>query len=90
MTRILQRWYSVAFRGVSVAVALLLLSFFGLPVASAAETRNDDFRKAIKINKVPFSHLQNTSGATRGSEEPYACDARATVWFKVTPEADTR
>lgn len=68
-----------------VALALVL-SLGAVDVARAAPA-NDNFAQAVQIEALPFSTMQDTTGATTQRDEPW-CFADATVWFRFTPSSD--
>lgn len=79
-------WRSIA------AVAALALGLI-TPVAAHAATppANDDFAASVPIPALPFSVEQDTSAATKASDDPFWCqpyNVEASVWYHYTATKD--
>ena len=62
-----------------------------LNVDSVLPPVNDDFSNAVLIPGLPFTTTQSTIGATVEAGEPLPCGLKgSTVWFSVTPPADSQ
>ncbi|SDZ27227.1 PKD domain-containing protein [Amycolatopsis xylanica] len=64
-----------------------LLAVLTTGVANAAPPSNDDFDNSTAITALPFSVQQDTSEATKGGDDPFACqgyNAEGSVWFHYT------
>ena len=76
----------------AVAVATAVLAVVVPGVAHAATPpSNDDFDQATAITALPFTAQQDTSGATKATDDPYWCqsnDVVGTVWFQYTATED--
>lgn len=77
-------------RIVALTAALALAAAFAVPVSAAAAPRNDRSARPVVIGSIPFSHSQDTTGATSASTDPGYCLAPefgtdpGTVWFRYT------
>jgi Zn-dependent metalloprotease len=65
---------------------------FGVFVScGSAPVPNDDFDDAVEISSLPYSNVQDTSGATSEVDDPSLSCATSqkynTVWYKYTPVA---
>jgi hypothetical protein len=73
-------------------ITLAAMTLLGsIPANAARGPSNDQFRKAIGITLLPFTNAQNTSAARfSGSEPDPSCQGTShTVWYVLTPDADT-
>ncbi|MFC0548280.1 PKD domain-containing protein [Kutzneria chonburiensis] len=79
-------------RTTAVAVAAAVSAVLAPGVAHAATPpANDDFDNATAITALPFSTQEDTSAATKASDDPYWCDNFAmvgSVWFRYTATED--
>jgi hypothetical protein len=66
---------------------MLLVAGTGVGTAVATPS-NDTEAGAINIGSLPFTHSQDTSGAT--ADGPRVCFSRASVFYTFTPEAASR
>ncbi|MFJ8965193.1 PKD domain-containing protein [Lentzea sp. NPDC102401] len=71
------------------ALAAAVIATFAPGVALAAPA-GDDFDSATEITALPFTGALDTTGATRSSDDPYACDGfgDSTLWLRYTAPAD--
>jgi hypothetical protein len=60
------------------------------PGVALAAPAGDDFDGATEITALPFTGTLDTTGATRSSDDPYACDSSgdSTLWLRYTAPAD--
>lgn len=68
-------------------VAAALLGMLVPGVAHAAPPANDDFDSSTAITALPFTVEQNTSEATKASDDSFWCqpyNVRGSVWFHYT------
>jgi hypothetical protein len=79
-------------RTTAVAVAAGMVAVLAPGVAHAATApANDDFDTATAITALPFSTQEDTSAATKATDDPLWCqfyDIGGTVWFQYTATED--
>ena len=70
------------------AVVMLLVSGVFVGTAAAAPPSNDTEAGAIEFGSLPFTHSQDTTGAT--ADGPRFCSSLASVFYAFTPDAAGR
>src|SRR4029450_4496971 len=70
------------------AMVMILVVGRGVGTAAAAPPSNDTEAGAIEIGSLPFTHSQDTPGAT--ADGPRFCSSRASVFYAFTPDATGR
>jgi len=80
--------YWVTFRGDNGAGGVET-TFTDLQVI-AVPPLNDDFSNPIVVSDVPSTHVQTTTKATSGFDDPFCAGSTHTVWYAFTPPADMR
>ena len=70
------------------AIVMVLVVGMGVGTAAAAPPSNDTEAGAIEIGSLPFTHSQDTTGAT--ADGPRFCSSRASVFYAFTPDAAGR
>lgn len=73
----------------SVVLAMVGVLLVGAAAPAAAQPANDDFDDAVPI-VLPFEDTVDTTDATQAGDDPVECfGAGPTVWYRLTPAADT-
>jgi len=70
------------------AIVTILVTGMGVGTAAAAPPSNDTEAGAVEIGSLPFTHSQDTTGAT--ADGPRSCASRASVFYAFTPDAASR
>lgn len=75
-------------RRIQAALVFLLTGLLFFVPGALAQPTNDDFSNAIAFDRVPFSHVLDTSEATTAPDDPTLCAANNSVWYAFTPSRD--
>ncbi|MET9229059.1 hypothetical protein [Lentzea sp. NPDC003310] len=60
------------------------------PAVALAAAAGDDFDTAVEVSAVPFQQTIDTTGATKATDDPNACNhwGESSVWLRYTAPAD--
>lgn len=79
---------SIRTRALAVGAAALLALL--VPGVAHAAPGNDDFDAALDVTALPFTSTIDTTGATKATDDPNACNywGAGSVWLRYTAPAD--